>query len=682
MTNSSNVPNVAADATPLVAATPVVTADNTPNAVLTPWDSAVVDLLETVAENTEGLHEGVTAQVTEPTAVTPGSEAIPVNTSTVVENTLIERTVIAEQNQPQPEVVAATPAEADQQHSLAGLQAGHSTSDEAQTTPVATSENTTAAANTRSNTTHQRAPIRLANGQFASRAQLSTRFGMLQASMASHQGDLTGYALGGGLWSSAKETMGLMHHAQGLFNRVRGERSHTNTTPNQTRNRTRRSNRQAESHTESRTDNRAASTTQAATPSRGNTTDSNVVQDENTTSATPVSHSTPTSHRATNDQHPNQPDIARTAPGAQPSREAPTPSLGQQQQADVRQQVQQDQQQQLLSDQLARQTTALLTEERNTQQLLQAISNNLAQKASCCCGSDGLDIGLDELDRRQQSDDQDNNRRRSNRRSRWLSKLSQLAKWGGPVAGVMTAATTYEALKDREELSMPQKVVQIGAATTGTVGGAAAGAMAGASLGSVIPLLGTAVGGLIGGIIGGVAGNWLGDIAGQTASDYLAEKPTTMAVSELSNPKTADAQNINVDHSELQFTNTDKLVVNTTTTSHQGRISSTTIAEPATAAVTIQSRAIDPAPIKIDSNSRTSTVEQPLSSPLTATTTPQTITLDEQKLGQALAKSLQQLPANQQVQPTAMSTPAPDTFSSIPIEFDDVVLTLMSHDRI
>ncbi|MCX4030462.1 hypothetical protein [Spartinivicinus marinus] len=668
MTSSNNETNVAANRT-LIAATPVVDTES-PNTVLSPWDSEIVDLLETVADNTEGLNAGVTVQV-EPTAITASAaESIPANTPFVVENTLVEHTVIAEQNQPQPEVVAATPAEADQQHSLAGLQAAHSTSDGDQTTPITTNENTTAAANT----THQSAPIRLANGQFASRAQLSTQFGKLQASMGTHQGDLAGYALGGGLWSVAKETMGLMHHAQGLFNRVRGDRANTNSTQNRTTNRANRPNRQAE--------NRSANTTQATNTNRANTTHSNTTRAENTASAANVSQSATPQYRATNDQRPNQPDSAQAAPAIPPASETPQLSVGQQQHAAVQAQVHQSQQQQLVSDQLERQTFSLISEERNTQQLLQNISNQLAQQASCCCGSDRPDIGLDELDRQQRSNDQDNNRRRNNRSRRWLSKLGKLAKFGGPVAGVVTAATTYEALQDREDLSVPQKVVQMGAATTGTMGGAAAGAMAGASLGSVVPLLGTAVGGLIGGIIGGVAGNWLGDLAGQTASDYLAEKPTTAAVSVLETPK-ADPQTIEVDHSELQFKDTDKLVVNTATTSqHQGRISSTTIAEPVSADVNRHSSPVDPAPLNIYDRPSTAVEGHDYINTAVANSPSPTVTLDEQKLGQALAKSLQQLPTVRPVQPTSMPNSAPSEFSSIPTEFDDVVLTLMSHDRI
>ncbi|MDE1465093.1 hypothetical protein [Spartinivicinus poritis] len=668
MTSSNNETNAAANTT-LVAATPVLEAES-PNTVLSPWDSEIVDLLEEVAQNTEGLTNEVSVQVTEPTAETTSPVILPVveqaTSMTVVPEAAqlsAPSTVTLQENQPQPEVVAATPAEAGQ-HSLAGLQAIHSTSDEAQTTPIATNENTTAA-NTSANTTRQSTPIRLANGQFASRAQLSTQFGKLQASMGSHQGDLTGYALGGGLWSVAKETMGFMHHAQGLFNRVRRDRANTNSTQNRTNSRASRPNRQA------------ANTTQATTTNRENTTHSNTTQAENTASVANVSSTTQAQPSTTNDQRPNQPDRAQAAPVIPPASETPQLSAGQQQQAEVQAQVHQSQQQQLVSDQLERQTFSLISEERNTQQLLQNISSQLAQQASCCCRSDGLDTD-------QRSDDQDNNRRRNNRRRRWLPKLGKLAKFGGPVAGIVTAATTYGALQNREDLSVPQKVVQVGASTTGTMGGAAAGAMAGASLGSVVPLLGTTVGGLIGGIIGGVAGNWLGDLAGQTASDYLAEKekPTTAAVSVLDIPK-AGAQTIEVDHSELQFKDTDKLVVNTATTSqHQGRISSTTIAEPIAADVNQHSSPVDPAPLNIYDRPSTAVEGHDYINTAVANSPSPTITLDEQKLGQALAKSLQQFPTTRAVQPTAMSSSASPEFSSIPTEFDDVVLTLMSHDRI
>ncbi|NYZ70446.1 hypothetical protein H0A36_31015, partial [Endozoicomonas sp. SM1973] len=186
---------------------------------------------------------------------------------------------------------------------------------------------------------------------------------------------------------------------------------------------------------------------------------------------------------------------------------------------------------------------------------------------------------------------------------------------------------------------------------------------------SVVPLLGTAVGGLIGGIIGGVAGNWLGDLAGQTASDYLAEKPTTAAVSVLETPK-ADPQTIEVDHSELQFKDTDKLVVNTATTSqHQGRISSTTIAEPVSADVNRHSSPVDPAPLNIYDRPSTAVEGHDYINTAVANSPSPTVTLDEQKLGQALAKSLQQLPTVRPVQPTSMPNSAPSEFSSIPTEF-------------
>lgn len=671
MTNSNDAPNVAANTT-LVAATPT-TQPMVPEAVLSPWDNEVVDLLEQVARNTEGLGEDHTAQATGPTAQQPASVNASSDTTiaSVSESSPLivaaqlsapNDTTTQQENQPQLAVVTERVSEEDQQHNLARLQESDSTVVPTETTPLTVHTAPTSPGLT--------GPTRLANGQFAPQATTAnttnSQFDRLVKNMKSDNGDLAGYALGGGLWSVAKESMGLMQHAKGLFanSTSSANTSNTNNT-NSTRNSPNSSNNRHSTH---------RNTTQGATAN--NTASGDTLS--NTTGDVHVSPSAPPEHRATNDQHPNQPDVAVAAPESTPHGETTSPSAGQLQHAQVREHTQTVQQQASESAQLERQTQAIVTEERNTQQLLKGIQTSLSQQTDCCCCEESEAPEID-LDKKKKNNNKDNNRRGN----KWLNKAGKFAKFGGPLAGVITAATTYQALKDRDDLTTTQKTVQIGATTTGAMGGTTAGVMAGASIGSVVPVIGTVIGGLIGGLVGGAAGSWFGEIAGEAASDYLADNTSTSVVEATHQPaQSAAANRVKANHSELHFNEPDHVEVNTTTTRpvHQSTLSHTQPVQPT--AITPHYQPVDPVPIHSnDTGQSTNTTGVDKSTTVASTSPAHTVTLDEQKLGQAFAKSLQQYP-QPNGKPVTNDPSTPTALSSIPTEFDDVVLTLMSHDRI
>ncbi|MBE0507902.1 MAG: hypothetical protein IBX50_14520 [Marinospirillum sp.] len=230
-----------------------------------------------------------------------------------------------------------------------------------------------------------------------------------------------------------------------------------------------------------------------------------------------------------------------------------------------------------------------------------------------------------------------------------------LGALAAPIAGLIAYSSKKNELAERTDLTEEQKKTQALSTGVGAGGGALAGAAAGAAIGSIIPVFGTAIGGIIGGIAGAFGGEWLGGKAGEAIAGGGNPSGEVMGEAALSEPIT-------------------EIPAWAEAAAPQNRVSAS-----GSAAVVdsgLQVSEVKASPVTSEMVSASSAGTSGSAQRQSGKQQNQQQIIDPKAIAAELAKAIKSGGDKKTDKPVA---PA---MASVPVDFDDTLMTLISHDRI